>query len=72
MTYLYTFDVADLYTMLPQNESIDILTEFLVQRSYHKVKEVLIDAVRKLTCIVTKENVFIYEKKNPVNELSVE
>src|ERR1700723_2137139 len=31
-TYLCTFDITDLYTMLPQEESLDVLTEFLLQR----------------------------------------
>ena len=62
-TYLCTFDITDLYTMLPQEESLDILTEFLLQHGYHKVKGVPIDAIRKLARIVITENVFIYEKK---------
>jgi hypothetical protein len=62
-TYLCTFDIADLYTMLPQEESLDILTEFLLQHGYRKVKGVPIDAIRKLARIVIEENVFVYEKK---------
>jgi hypothetical protein len=62
-TYLCTFDITDLYTMLPQEESLNILTEFLLQHGYHKVKGVPIDAIRKLARIVITENVFIYEKK---------
>jgi hypothetical protein len=62
-TYLYTFDFTDLYTMLPQEESLNVLTEFLLQHGYHKVKGVPIDAIRKLARIVVTENVFIYEKK---------
>ncbi len=62
-TYLCTFDITDLYTMLPQEESLDVLTEFLLQHGYHKVQTVPIDAIRKLARIVLKENVFIYEKK---------
>src|SRR5271170_2325103 len=61
-TQLCTFDIIDLYTMLPQEESLDILTEFLIQFGYHKVKGIPIDAIRKLARIVIKENVFIYEK----------
>ena len=34
-TYLCTFDITDLYTMLPQEESLDILTQFLLQYGYH-------------------------------------
>jgi hypothetical protein len=49
--------------MLPQEESIKVLTEFLLQYGYHKVKGIPIDAVRKLARIVLTENMFIYEKK---------
>ncbi len=62
-TYLCTFDITDLYTMLPQEESLDVLTEFLLQYGYHKVQNVPIDAIRKLARIVLTENVFVYEKK---------
>jgi hypothetical protein len=49
--------------MLPQEESLNILTEFLLQHGYHKVKGIPIDAIRKLARTVLTENVFIYEKK---------
>jgi hypothetical protein len=49
--------------MLPQEESLNVLTEFLVHHGYHKVKGVPIDAIRKLARLVITENVFIYEKK---------
>jgi hypothetical protein len=62
-TQLCTFDITDLYTMLPQEESLDILTEFLIEFGYHKVKGIPIDAIWKLARIVITENVFIYEKK---------
>jgi hypothetical protein len=62
-TYLCTFDITDLYTMLPQEESLDILTEFLLRHGYNKVKGILIDAIQKLARLVITENVFIYEKK---------
>jgi hypothetical protein len=62
-TYLCTFDITDLYTMLPQEESLKILTEFLLRYSYNKVQGVPIDAIRKLARIVLTENVFVYEKK---------
>jgi hypothetical protein len=42
---------------------VDILTEFLLQFGYHKVKGIPIDAIRKLARIVITKNVFIYEKK---------
>ena len=48
--------------MLPQEESLNILTEFLLQHGYYKVKGIPIDAIRKLARLVITENVFIYEK----------
>ncbi|CAF4058019.1 unnamed protein product [Rotaria magnacalcarata] len=35
-TYLCTFDITDLYTMLPQEESLDILIEFLLQHGHQE------------------------------------
>lgn len=49
--------------MLPQEESLDILTQFLLQHGYHKVQGVPMDAIRKLARIVISENVFVYENK---------
>ena len=37
-TQLCTFDITDLYTMLPQEESLNILMEFLSYYGYQKVK----------------------------------
>ncbi len=62
-TQLYTFDITDLYTMLPQEDSLNVLTEFLLEHGYYKVKGVPIDAIRKLARTVLTENVSIYEKK---------
>ena len=62
-TQFCTFDITDLYTMLPQEKSLDILTEFLVQHGYHKVQGVPLDPIRKLARILLTENVFIYKKK---------
>ncbi|CAF3204798.1 unnamed protein product [Rotaria socialis] len=49
--------------MLPQEESLDILIEFLLQHGYQKVQNIPLDIIRKLALIVIKENVFVYEKK---------
>ncbi|CAF1687462.1 unnamed protein product, partial [Adineta ricciae] len=62
-THLCTFDITDLYTMLPQEEYLNILTEFLLEHGYRKVKGVPTDAIRKLARLVITENVFTYEKK---------
>src|SRR6185437_15787355 len=58
-TLLCTFDITDLYTMLPQNESLNVLTEFLLQHGYQNVKGVSIDAIQKLARIVITETVFV-------------
>ncbi|CAM4791847.1 unnamed protein product, partial [Rotaria magnacalcarata] len=62
-TYLCTFDITDLYTMLPQKESLHILIEFLLQHGYQNVQNIPIDIIRKLALIVIKENIFACEKK---------
>jgi hypothetical protein len=62
-TLLCTFDITDLYTMLPQEESLNVLMEFLSHYGYQKVKDVPIGAIRKLARLVLTENVFIYEEK---------
>jgi len=51
-------------TILPQEESINILTEFLLEYGYNKLKGIPIDAIRKLARMVLTENVFIYDKKS--------
>ena len=62
-TQFCTCDITDLYTMLPQEESLNVLMEFLNHYGYHKVKGISIDAIRKLVRIVITENVFVYDKK---------
>ena len=62
-THLCTCDVTDLYTMLPQEESIAILKRFLQHFNYTDVKRMTIDAIESLARIVLTENVFIYEQK---------
>jgi hypothetical protein len=49
--------------MLPQEESLNILMEFLTFYGYQKVKVIPLDAIRKIARIVITENVFISEKK---------
>lgn len=49
--------------MLPQKESLNVLTEVLLEHGYHKVKGVPIDAILKLGRIALTENVFVYGKK---------
>ncbi|CAF4813263.1 unnamed protein product, partial [Rotaria sp. Silwood2] len=56
-TYLYTFDITDLYTMLPQEESISILKTFLLQFNHTHVRGMKIGAIESLARIALTENV---------------
>lgn len=48
-TLLYTFDITDLYTMIPQQESIIAICEMLGQNNINKVRnEIPINTVRTL------------------------
>ncbi|CAF4271167.1 unnamed protein product, partial [Rotaria sordida] len=62
-TLFCTFDIRNLYTMLPQDEALDILVEFLQFYGYTKVKGINLETIRELAAIVLKENVFVYGKK---------
>jgi hypothetical protein len=62
-TLFCTCDITDLYTMIPQEESLNVLEEFLLHFGYPKVDGIPLDAIRKLANIVLTENVFNYEKK---------
>ncbi|CAF4535104.1 unnamed protein product [Rotaria sp. Silwood2] len=62
-TIFCTFDITDLYTMLPQQESLDILVNFLRHFGFEQVAGIPLDVIRKLAHIVLTENVFVYNKK---------
>ena len=61
-TLFCTFDIRNLYTMLPQDKALNTLMEFLHAHGYKKVKGISLDTIRKLASIVIKENVFAYGK----------
>ncbi|CAF4570200.1 unnamed protein product, partial [Rotaria sp. Silwood2] len=58
-TLFCTFDIIDLYTMLPQEESLNVLCEFLIEHGYKKIDGIPIDAIRRLARLVLTENVFV-------------
>ncbi|CAF1527436.1 unnamed protein product [Adineta steineri] len=62
-TLFCTFDIRNLYTMLPQEETLNILVEFLHVHGYNDVQGIALDTIRKLASLVIKENVFVYDKK---------
>ena len=49
--------------MLPQEEALNILVEFLHVHGYTKVKGIPLETIRQLASIVLKENVFVYGNK---------
>jgi len=62
-TLFCTFDIHNLYTMLPQDDALNTLVEFLYEHGYRKVKGIALDIIRKLASVVLKENAFVYSKK---------
>ena len=58
-TLFCTFDITNLYTMLPQDESLDILEEFLRAHHYVHVQGITIKTLRRLAEVVLKETVFV-------------
>ena len=59
-TLFCTFDIHNLYTMLPQEEALNVLMEFLHDHGYTKVNRIVLNTIRQLAAIVVKENVFVY------------
>ena len=49
--------------MLPQQESLNVLCDFLMEHGYRKVNGISIDTIRKLAHLVLTENVFVYGDK---------
>ncbi|CAF4823372.1 unnamed protein product, partial [Rotaria sp. Silwood2] len=62
-TLFITFDITNLYTMLPQEESLTILAEFLRVHHCEKVNGVSIETIIELARIVLQANVFVYGNK---------
>ncbi|CAF1097900.1 unnamed protein product [Rotaria magnacalcarata] len=62
-THLCTFDITDLYTMLPQEQSIAISKQFLIRFNQTHTRGMSINAIKSLARIVLTENVFIYGDK---------
>ncbi|CAF2871575.1 unnamed protein product [Rotaria sp. Silwood2] len=62
-TLFCTLDINNLYTMLPQDESVRILGDFLHHYVGERVKNIWVATIQKLTEIVLKENAFVYDHK---------
>jgi hypothetical protein len=63
-TRFVTFDVTDLYTMIPRNGAIEALGRFLVLHSTNgKIGHLAIDTILKLARLVIDTNYFVYDSK---------
>ncbi|CAF3467602.1 unnamed protein product [Rotaria socialis] len=58
-TLFCTADITNLYTMLPQDESLKILKEFLLEHHYEKVQGIPIGVILQLADLVLKETAFV-------------
>ncbi|CAM4973951.1 unnamed protein product [Rotaria socialis] len=58
-TLFCTADITNLYTMLPQDESLDILEEFLREHNYEQIQGISIGVIRQLAHLVLKETAFV-------------
>ncbi|CAF2066067.1 unnamed protein product [Rotaria magnacalcarata] len=62
-TLFCTADITNLYTMLPQDESLQILEEFLRAHNYEKVQGIPIQVILQLAQLVLKETAFVNGNK---------
>lgn len=62
-TIFCTFDITDLYTMLPQEGSLEVLRKFLVKHNIQTVNTISLDTIIELARVVLTENAFIYNEK---------
>jgi hypothetical protein len=62
-TFFCTFDIQNLFTMLPQDKSIEILGIFLRKYVGEYVKHIPVTTIQKLVEIVLKENAFVCNNK---------
>ena len=62
-TIFCTFDITDLYTMLPQEESLGIIRKFLATYNIEKINMITVDTIIDLARIVLTENAFFYKNK---------
>ncbi|CAF1203313.1 unnamed protein product [Adineta steineri] len=63
-THFITFDVTDLYTMIPRNGALEALGRFLAKASTGgKIGNLSIDTILKLARLVLDTNYFVYNNK---------
>jgi hypothetical protein len=62
-TVFDTFDVSNLYTMLPQEESLSILAEFVGEHQCNRVNGISNETIVELGRVVLAANAFVYGNK---------
>ena len=63
-TLFITFDVTDLYTMIPRQGALAALARFCAQRSNSgKIENISVDTILRLARIVLDTNTFAYNDK---------
>jgi hypothetical protein len=60
-TYMYTFDVTDLYTMIPQKEAVLAVCEFLGRHGYKKIRGLSINTIKALFLHVLENSYFVLQ-----------
>jgi hypothetical protein len=63
-TLFITFDVTDLYTMIPRDGALAALGRFLIRHSQNgKINQMTIDTLMKMARLVLNTNCFAFENK---------
>ena len=60
-TSLYTIDIADLYTMIPQKEAVLAVCEFLGRQGYKKVRGLSINTIKSLFLHILENAYFVLQ-----------
>jgi hypothetical protein len=60
-TNIYTFDITDLYTMIPQREAVLAVCEFLGRHGYRKVQGLSINTIKTLFLHVLENAYFVLQ-----------
>ena len=60
-TNLYTFDITDLYTMIPQREAVLAICEFLARHGYKKIRGLSINTIKSLFLHILENSYFVLQ-----------
>ncbi len=60
-TNIYTFDITDLYTMIPQREAVLAVCEFLGRYGYRKICNLSINTIKALFLHVFENSYFVLQ-----------